>query len=123
MVIEGTRWGVRSGELWRGSKQRMTVQWLRMVHLAGRGNPQLRSKDVGPSLLPALWVCPLASLRAQGFMEPPQCSRTKDEKGSWSGKRCKLNGLLDSRDNLGSCFRLPIAFLGVVCKEMLSIFL
>lgn len=37
-TIEGTRWGVGSGELWRDSKQRITVQWLPMVHLVG-GEP------------------------------------------------------------------------------------
>lgn len=87
------------------SKQRMTVQWLRMVHLAGRWNPQLSSDSLGPEdPCNSLRVCGLANLGAQGFMEPSQNSRTADEKYSWSGKWSKSNwesaGLLMACDGV-----------------------
>lgn len=50
------------------------------------GNPQL-GEDVGPGIVAALRLCELASLGAQGFMEPSQCSRTGDEKCRWSWER------------------------------------
>lgn len=55
-IIEDIKWRIGSGELWKNSKQRMRVQWLWMVHLTERQNPQLERKDIGPWILIALRV-------------------------------------------------------------------
>ena len=49
-------------------------------------------------------------------MEPAQCGRTKDEKMQLRQEKVQIElGDCWTRDGVWLCFRLPTAFLGVVC--------